>query len=166
MFSNTVSTLNLLSLLIPVWVSTKSLLCEIVLLQPSLKISVGSIGQDNDAQHCGASGSADPQKLQPTPSTADRQKLRLLVIRTHRCSSTAFGGWILRAVQASHGRLEAYRAQDGEVARTGVTAWAAHANSVLHHRTIGPLPDRGVVFPPFPSREVLVRHAPSLFAPS
>ena len=71
---------------------------------------------------------------------AYRQRLRLLVIRTNRCASTAFGGWILRAVHASHGRLEAYRADDGEVARTGVTAWAAHANAVLQHKTIGPLP--------------------------
>ena len=77
--------------------------------------------QDTDAQHCGASGGADPQELQPTTSTDGRQKMRLLVIRTHRCASTAFGGWILRAVHASHGRLEAYRAEDGEVARTGVT---------------------------------------------
>jgi len=103
-----------------------------------------SRGQDgDDAQHCGAGGGADPQQLQPTPSAADRQKLRLLVIRTHRCASTAFGGWILRAVYASHGRLEAYRAADGEVARTGVTAWAAHANAVLHNRTTGPLPAAG-----------------------
>jgi hypothetical protein len=106
------------------------------------------IGQDNDDQHCGASGGADPQELQPTTSTGDRQKMRLLVIRTHRCASTAFGGWILRAVHASHGRLEAYRADDGEVARTGVTAWAAHANAVLHHRTVGPLPSGYMPFPP------------------
>ena len=69
------------------------------------------------------------------------QGRRLLVIRTNRCGSTAFGGWILRAVHASHGRLEAYRADDGEVARTGVTAWAAHANAVLQHRTLGPFPE-------------------------
>ena len=103
------------------------------------------IGQDDDdaGQHCGASasGGADPQELELTASAADPQKLRLLVIRTHRCASTAFGGWILRAVRASHGRLEAYRAADGEVARTGVTAWAAHANAVLQHRTLGPLPE-------------------------
>jgi hypothetical protein len=68
------------------------------------------------------------------------QKWRLLVIRTNRCASTAFGGWLLRAVHASHGRLEVYRADDGEVARTGVPAWAAHANAVLQHRSIGPLP--------------------------
>jgi hypothetical protein len=102
-------------------------------------------GQDNDAQHCDASG-ADPQELQPT--TGDRQKKRLLVIRTHRCASTAFGGWLLRAAHASHGRLEAYRADDGEVARTGVTAWAAHANAVLDHRTTGPLPPNYMPFPP------------------
>ena len=75
-------------------------------------------------QQCGADPQecdADPQELQPTTSTGDLQKMRLLIIRTHRCASTAFGGWILRAVHASHGRLEAYRAEDGEVARTGVT---------------------------------------------
>lgn len=72
---------------------------------------------------------------------AYREKWRLLVIRTNRVASTAFGGWILRAVEDSHGRLEAYRADDGEVARTGVTAWAAHANAVLQHRTMGPLPE-------------------------
>ena len=80
--------------------------------------AAAQISQHNDAQHCGA---ADPQELPPAASTGDRQKMRLLVIRTHRCASTAFGGWILRAVHASHGRLEAYRAEDGEVARTGVT---------------------------------------------
>jgi hypothetical protein len=75
-------------------------------------------------------------------ATVGSQKLhRLLVIRTNRCASTAMGGWILRAVLASHGRLEAYRADDGEVALAGgVTAWAAHANAVLQHRTIGPFP--------------------------
>ena len=91
----------------------------------------------------GTSDKVNPQELQPTTSTADRQKKRLLVIRTHRCSSTAFGGWILRAAHASHGRLEAYRAADGEVARTGVTAWAAHANAVLDNRAVGPLPAHG-----------------------
>jgi hypothetical protein len=74
-------------------------------------------------------------------------KWRLLVVRTNRCASTAFGGWLLRAVHASHGRLEAYRADDGEVARTGVTAWAAHASAVLQHRTIGPLPVWGRALP-------------------
>ena len=73
-------------------------------------------------------------------AAGDRKKRRLLVIRTNRCGSTAFGGWILRAVQASRGRLEAYRADDGEVAPTGVKEWAAHASSILQHRTTGPLP--------------------------
>ena len=100
--------------------------CGLLLL---LLLSVAT-GQDNDAQHCDASGGADPQELQSITSTDDRQKVRLLVIRTHRCASTAFGGWILRAVAASNGRLEAYRADDGEVARTGVTAWAAHGRNV------------------------------------
>jgi hypothetical protein len=83
---------------------------------------------------------------------ADRQKLRLLVVRTNRCASTAIGGWILRAVHASHGRLEAYRADDGEVALTGVTAWAAHANAVLQHRTIGPLPEYNGIINPKPQK--------------
>ena len=106
------------------------------------------ICEENDAQQCDASDGADhPQELQPTTLTGnDRQKMRLLVIRTHRCASTAFGGWILRAAYASHGRLEVYRAGDGEVARTGVTAWAAHANGVLDHRTGGQLP----YYKPFP----------------
>jgi hypothetical protein len=90
---------------------------------------------------------ADPIELQPTTSTGDRQRVRLLVIRTHRCASTAFGGWILRAAHASNGRLEAYRSDDGEVARTGVTAWAAHANDVLDDRTVGPLPLRYTPYP-------------------
>ena len=110
-----------------------------------LLFSVATGGQDNDAQRCDASD-ADPQELLQ-PTTGHRQKMRLLVIRTHRCASTAFGGWILRAVHASHGRLEVYRADDGEVARTGVTAWAAHANAVLHHGTVGPLPPDYVPFP-------------------
>lgn len=76
------------------------------------------------------------------------RKLRLLVIRTNRCASTAFGGWILRAVYASRGRLEAYRADDGEVALTGVRAWAAHVNAALDHRTIKRAPHHYVPFPP------------------
>ena len=117
-------------------------LCGLLLLL----LSVAS-GQDSDTQHCDASDS----EVLPTTLTGDRQKIqkmRLLVIRTHRCASTALGGWILRAVHASHGRLEAYRAEDGEVARTGVTAWAANANAVLQHRTVGPLPPGYVPYPP------------------
>lgn len=83
---------------------------------------------------------------------ADRKKLRLLVVRTNRCASTAIGGWILRAVHASDGRLEAYRADDGEVARTGVTAWAAHANAVLQQRTVGPLPEFNGIINPNPQK--------------
>ena len=78
----------------------------------------------------------------------DRHTTRLLVIRTHRCASTAFGGWILRAAYHSRGRLEVYRAGDGEVARTGVTAWAAHANAVLNDRTVERLPPDYIPFPP------------------
>ena len=116
-----------------------------------------AVGLGQDAQHCGvASGDADPQELQPTASTestVDRQKTRLLVIRTNRCASTAFGGWILRAVYASHGRLEAYRADDGEVARTGVTAWAAHASAVLDRKDLGPFPPDYTPYPPMAHEE-------------
>ena len=110
------------------------------------------ICQENDAQHCDASDGADRRHELPQPTTAstgdDCQKTRLLVIRTHRCASTAFGGWILRAAYASRGRLEVYRAGDGEVARTGVTAWAAHANAVLNDRTMERLPPAYIPFPP------------------
>jgi hypothetical protein len=110
--------------------------------------------EDNDAQHCDASSGADLQELHPAASAgSSRQKMRLLVIRTHRCASTAFGGWILRAVHASHGRLEAYRADDGEVAQTGVTAWAAHVNSILDQRTVGPLPPDYTPYPPMAQSE-------------
>ena len=119
-------------------------LCWLVLLLLSV-----ATGQDYNSPHCDAIDGADSHELQPTTSTGERRKKRLLVIRTHRCASTAFSGWILRAVHASHGRLEAYRAEDGEVARTGVTAWAAHASSILDHRTIGPLPPEYVPYPPF-----------------
>ena len=117
-----------------------------------LLVSV-TTGQDHNGPHCDASGGTDSHELQPMTSTGGRRKMRLLVIRTHRCASTAFGGWILRAVHASHGRLEAYRAEDGEVARTGVTAWAAHANAILDHRTVGPLPAEYVPYPNFPRGE-------------
>jgi hypothetical protein len=121
-----------------------------LLLSVALLVAPCRAGLDAQ-QNCGAgsSGGADPQEPQPiTTPASDRQKMRLLVIRTNRCGSTGFGGWILRAVHASHGRLQAYRADDGEVARTGVTAWAAHTNAAMDHGTVGPLPLSYTPFPP------------------
>lgn len=94
------------------------------------------------------SSNARSTELQPAISPSHHQKMRLLVVRTNRCASTSFGGWILRAVHASHGRLEAYRADDGEVAQTGVTAWATHVNAVMDQRTVERSPPDYKPFPP------------------
>eukprot|EP00329_Picozoa_sp_Boothbay-MS584-11_P001473 20082_1 len=134
---------------------TIAVLGVVILADPSCNDVVGLHG------HCGtadppASGGADPKELQHTEAIGDLQKMRLLVVRTNRCASTAFGGWILRAVHASHGRLEAYRADDGEVARTGVTAWAAHANDVMDQRAVGPFPPDYTPYPPMVTSGVVL----------
>ena len=112
-------------------------------------------------QSCGAAEPAAEPELLPTPPTGtigsddgqgETGTSRLLVVRTHRCASTQFGSWLLRAAHASRGRLEVYRSDDGEVAPTGVTAWADHANYVLDHRTFGPLPPDYEPFPPMVPR--------------
>ena len=104
-------------------------------------------------QACGSeSEPAASEQPAPTGTTGggqgEKSTSRLLVVRTHRCASTQFGGWVLRAAHASRGRLEVYRSDDGEVPPIGVTAWADHANYVLDHRTVGPWPPD---YKPFPA---------------
>ena len=116
-------------------------------VRPTVDARPCATGLSGAHESCGAEPAA-PTETIAGGSQGETGKSRLLVVRTHRCASTQFGGWLLRAVHASRGRLEVYRSDDGEVAPTGVTTWADHANFVLDHHTYGPWPPD---YEPFPS---------------